>query len=145
MVRVSSSLLVLLAAALAGCASPLWKTAPKAAALPSLGQCTVEMRDSDGSAKLKQVDVDANSTVAQVLAKSGGNKKFNRFQAELCRQLPNGKWHKMQVPVDPVKDKIDFAHDYHVQPGDMLVVKEDTSDMIDDMTRGFIPAGAFGS
>jgi hypothetical protein len=49
------------------------------------------------------------------------------------------------VPVDPVKDKIDFAHDYHVQPGDMLVVKEDTSDMIDDMTRGFIPAGAFGS
>lgn len=112
---------------------------------PSSTQCTVDFRPAGKSPDVGNVEIPADASVQQVLEKSKATKRFARMNIELYRQLPNGAWHKMVVEYDRASKKVDAMHDYHVRPGDRLVIIEDTTDIFDDMmTSSFGPLGGFG-
>jgi hypothetical protein len=49
----------------------------------------------------------------------------------------------MSVEYDPGQRQVDPLHDYHVQPGDRVVVTEDTTSGIEDLMKD--QKGTFGS
>jgi hypothetical protein len=110
---------------------------------PGPGQCTVELQPAGGKMKLGFLDVTPDSTVQQVLEKTGAHRKFSRVTIELYRKLPNGAWHKMPVDYDLGRKQVDPLHDYNVQAGDRLVVAEDTSSGLEDQMKD--QKGALGS
>jgi hypothetical protein len=111
---------------------------------PSATQCTVDFRPAGKSPDVGNIDIPAEATVQQVLDKAQASKRFSRMNIELYRQLPNGAWHKMVVEYDRASKKVDSMHDYHVRPGDRLVIIEDTTDVFDDMMSSTIgPLGGF--
>lgn len=128
--------ILLLAGSLCGCAMPNFgKQAATKTDGPPPAQCTVEFKPVKGSPSTTQVDIPADATVQQVMARSGAARKYSRAKLDLYRQLPNGQWHNMGVKYDVSSKKVDPLHDYHVQAGDRLVVSEDASDMLDDMMK----------
>lgn len=115
------------------------------AAAGSVPQCTIDVRAAGKSPQVGTVDIGEDATVQQVLDKSRVMKKFTRMKLELYRKLPSGDWHKMVVEYDRSSKKVDAMHDYHVRPGDRLVVMEDTSDIFDDMMNSTLgPLGSMG-
>lgn len=128
--------------AVTGCATLKGDQAKLEEGLPS-SQCVVELKPVSGKSKVGQVAIGDDATVQQVLHTSGADRKYSRVKLDLYRQLPTGEWHKMPVEYDVGKKRIDPLHDYHVQPGDRLIVSEDASDGLDDMLRDKV--GMFGS
>jgi hypothetical protein len=129
---------VVLSAAIAvsGCALPLLGGRGKPSeSAPGPGQCTVELKPGGGQMKLGYLDVGGDSTVQQVLEKTGANRKFSRATVDLYRKLPSGEWHKMPCDYDFGRRQVDPLHDYHVQPGDRVVVSEDTSTGLEDLMK----------
>src|SRR4051812_27622890 len=99
--RCLGSALLSMAIGLSGCASPMWAgSQAKAEHGPPPPQCAVELKPSGGASKVAQVEVSESSTVQQVLEKSGAHRKYSRVKVDLCRKLPNGAWHKMEVQYD---------------------------------------------
>lgn len=110
---------------------------------PAPGQCSVELKSASGKVEVGHLDLAADATVQSVLEKTKANRKYSRATVELQRKLPSGEWHKMSVEYDPGTKRVDPLHDYHVQPGDRVVVKEDTTSGIEDLMKD--QKGAFGS
>lgn len=102
---------------------------------PAPGQCAVELKSASGSTKVGHLDLPPDATVQSVLEKTKAHRKFSRVTIDLQRKLPSGEWHKMPVEYDPAEKMVDPLHDYHVQPGDRLVVSEDTSSGLDDLMK----------
>lgn len=120
-------------AACSGCAS-LGSSKNDVSSTTALGECQVEFHMASGAKpKSKAVTVYDDSTVQKVLEQSGAMRKFGRMDLELARALPNGNWHKMKIDYNTRGKQVESATDYHVQPGDRLIVKENTSTIIDDM------------
>jgi hypothetical protein len=100
----------------------------------SLGKCTVEFRDASGElAGTSQLDVGSETIVSEVMHRSQAFKRYNRVVAYLDRELPNGQRHRMDVHVDKTKRKPEPHEDYHVRPGDKLVIIDDPRTVLDDM------------
>ena len=136
-------ILMLAGLALCGCAMPNFgKPAATKTDGPPPAQCTVEFKPVKGASSTTQVEIPADASVQQVVALSGAARKYSRAKLDLYRQLPNGQWHNMGVKYDVTSRRVDPLHDYHVQPGDRLVVSEDSSDMFDDMLKSSL--GPFG-
>lgn len=75
------------------------------------------------------------TTVQQILVQTGGIKKYRRIEVEVIRQLPNGGFHKIPCEYDRTTRQINPEFDYALMPGDRVIVKEDTSTIIDDMMQ----------
>lgn len=75
------------------------------------------------------------TTVQQILVQSGGIKKYRRIEVEILRQLPGGGFHKIPCEYDRETRQINPEFDYALMPGDRVIIKEDTSTIIDDMMR----------
>jgi hypothetical protein len=76
------------------------------------------------------------TTVQQMLVQSGGLKKYRRVEVEVIRQRPTGGGHfTIPCEYDRETKQIDPANDYALMPGDRVVIKEDTSTLIDDLMR----------
>jgi hypothetical protein len=120
-----------------GCSSlPLAANKPlPTKAADTTGECTVEFQSAAGKNTVKTIPVQTDSTVEQVLERSGGKKFFGRMNIELVRKLPNGTWHKMGVEYSRGSRRVEAAHDYHVQAGDRLLIKEDPSTFLDDIIQ----------
>lgn len=101
----------------------------------SLGKCTVEFRDANGTMEgSTQLDVGSETVVSELLHRSGAFRRYNRVVAHLDRELPNGgQRHQMDIHVDKTKRRPEPHEDYHVRPGDKLVVIEDPRNLLDDM------------
>lgn len=126
---------ILIAAALclSGCA--MFNGGQKPQTGPAPGQCAVEVKSAGGKVEVGHLDVPADATVQSVLEKTKANRKFSRVKVDLQRKLPSGEWHKMGVDYDSGARQVDPLHDYHVQPGDRVVVTEDTSNGLDDLMK----------
>jgi hypothetical protein len=119
---------------LSGCA--MWTgSSQKPQTGPAPGQCAVELKAAGGKTQVGHLDLAPDATVQSVLDKTKAHKKFSRATVALHRKLPSGEWHKMEVEYDPGKHLIDPLHDYHVQPGDRVVVSEDTTSGIEDLMK----------
>jgi hypothetical protein len=126
--------LVLALLAGSGCSAMKWGADKEVADKgPPPGTCTVDFRPAKKSPQVGNVEITSDATVQQVLDRSKAFGKFSRMKVELFRQLPNGAWHRMVVEHDRGTKKVDPMHDYHVRPGDRVVITEDTTDVIDDM------------
>ncbi len=76
------------------------------------------------------------TTVQQMLVQSGGIKKYRRIEVEVIRQRPSGGGHfTIPCEYDRATRQIDPVNDYALMPGDRVVIKEDTSTIIDDIMR----------
>lgn len=109
---------------------------------PTATQCTVDFRASKRPPEVSHVDIPADATVQHVLNKSGAFRRFARLKIDLYRQTPQGAWHRMEVEYDRGSKTVETMHDYHMRPGDRLVVAEDTTDGLDDVMKS--AAGPLG-
>jgi hypothetical protein len=114
---------------------------------PGPGQCAVELKAAGGKVQVGHLDLAPDATVQSVLEKTKANRKFSRATVALQRKLDSGEWHKMDVQYDPGAQRVDPLHDYHVQPGDRVVVTEDTTSGIEDLMKDQMGpfSGLFGS
>ena len=71
--------------------------------------------------------------VQEALDQVGAAKKFRRIQVELVRPLPSGQFHRITCEYDLGTKRVTPEFDYALLPGDRLVVKEDPTNMFDDM------------
>jgi len=110
---------------------------------PAPGQCSVELKSASGKVQVGHLDLATDATVQSVLEKTKANRKYSRATVDLQRKLPSGEWHKMGVEYDSAAQRVDPLHDYHVQPGDRVVVTEDTTSGIEDLMKD--QKGTFGS
>lgn len=137
---------ILLSAAicLSGCA--MFGEQQKPQSGPAPGQCAVEVKAASGKTKVGHLDLQPDATVQSVLEKTGAHRKYARSIIEVQRKLPSGEWHKMPVEYDSGLKKVDPLHDYHVQPGDRVIVTEDPSNGLDDLMKDQKGLGSiFGS
>lgn len=94
----------------------------------------VEYRSSNGATKSVAVPVDGDDFhVQQLMDKTGAFRKFSRSEVELQRKTPQGRQTKMSVSYDRGNRRIEPQCDYQVLPGDVLVVTEDPTNLLDDM------------
>ncbi len=131
----SVALLALVACGLSGCSTiTTFRDDTPQAAPPSgsVAQCTIDLRPRSGKPKVSNYTLEEQATVSQVLTKSGASKRYSNYEVELYRQTPQGQWHKMAVEVDG-RGRVGPMHDYHIRPGDRLVVREDSSDPLENM------------
>lgn len=126
---------------LSGCAMFNGNQKPQSG--PAPGQCSVELKSSSGKVQVGHLDLAPDATVQSVLDKTKANRKYSRATIDLQRKLPSGEWHKMTVEYDSGSRHVDPLHDYHVQPGDRVVVTEDTTSGIEDLMKD--QKGTFGS
>jgi hypothetical protein len=96
------------------------------------GNFTVEVRPAKGKPIAKEQPLAGPLTVQEALEHTKANKKFNRFNLQLHRPLPDGRVHSMILEYDRTVKHVDPEYDYSIQPGDRLIVIEDTKTMFDD-------------
>jgi hypothetical protein len=101
----------------------------------AVGECEVTFQATAGKTEKMKVSLKADSTVQDVLNQCQGTKKFTRFNLALARPLPSGGWHKMDVEYDRGARRVSSSHDYSVQPGDRLLVSQDSRTIFDDMVE----------
>jgi hypothetical protein len=130
---------------LSGCA--MWGETQKPQAAPAADQCAVELKPATGASKVGHLDLPKDANVSYVLEKTGAHRKYSRVKIELHRKLDSGEWINMKIDYDITHKKVDPLHDYHVMPGDRLVVAEDQSSGLDDLMKDpkGILGGVFGS
>jgi hypothetical protein len=135
----------LLAAGLSGCAgfgtsksgldAELSKASGAAAASVQTAKFDVVFQPKSGKPEHIERSLSEPLTVQQALEQSGGLKKFRRVEIELVRQLPSGGVHTIPCEFDRSTRRINPEFDYALMPGDKVVVKEDSSTIIDDMLQ----------
>jgi hypothetical protein len=138
-----ATLLGALLALATGCATLHTKADREIVAANALGECQVELTSSSSKTTVVKVPVGADATVQKVLEQSGALRKFSRVELVLARALPDGNWHRMDVDYDRRQRLVQSETDYHVRPGDRLLVKEDPSTILDDMLEASL--GSVGS
>lgn len=106
------------------------------------GTVMVEFYSEAAKPQRGVVTLKGDMYVQDVLKTANGFRHFSRAKIELIRRTPAGNAHKMEVSYDRKAGKVDPQTDFHVQPGDRLIVTEDTSSTMTDMLKGLgIPVG----
>ena len=106
------------------------------------GNFTVEVRPHKGKPIAKEQPLAGHLTVQEALEHTKANKKFKRFNLQLHRPLPDGRVHSMILEYDRNAKLVDPEFDYAIQPGDRVIVIEDTKTMLDDfMEQMAVPFG----
>lgn len=109
-------------------------TGTPAAAVPAAAQ--VEFRPLGGRPERRTVPLDRELYLQDVMQQTNAFRAFGRSKAELIRKTPTGNSHKMTVSFDRSRRKVDAQTDYHVRPGDILIVTEEPSDLMNNFLRG---------
>lgn len=145
-IPVSTSLCLVLALLSSGCAwnglsreTPSLKAeiVPGQTGAPAAPQAKVilEVHPDKGESKLVEQALQQPMSVQQMLVDSGMSKKFRRMNVDLVRPLPTGGYHKIALHFDRDSKRISTESDYALQPGDRLIIVEDTTTMLDDMIQ----------
>lgn len=96
-------------------------------------QAVVVIRKGEEKSERIMVNLDQETHVNDLLAKTRASDRFRRIDLQLIRTSPNGQKHRMGVAFDGGKRKVKPEADYFVRPGDVLVVTEDPTTIIDDL------------
>jgi hypothetical protein len=105
---------------------------------PHVDKYSVEVRSSSGKAEALPQPLTGQVCVQEALEQSGAHKKFKRFNLELYRPLPGGRWHRMVLEYDRSNRRVPAENDYALSAGDRLIVIEDTSDIFDDAAQAIL-------
>lgn len=142
-------LAALLAVAAAGCSSIgakglgglLGQDDPPAAA-EQTSAYQVLFVPHEGKPEQIQRTLSGTMHVQQALEQAGAYKKFRRIEVQLVRPLPTGDFHRIPCEYDRGTKRITPEYDYALLPGDRIVVKEDPTNIVDDMlTSALGPLG----
>ncbi|PHR99110.1 MAG: hypothetical protein COA78_25415 [Blastopirellula sp.] len=95
----------------------------------------VEFVPSKGATEFKKMPLYGPMTVQQIIEQSGATAKFKRLDVAVSRlpQYPGGAPQKLISQYDHVNKKVPMSHDYFLQPGDRIVIVENTSGVFDDL------------
>ena len=105
-------------------------------AAPGTAKVDVIFQPDKGQPQRMERSLTEPTTVQQMLVQSGGLKKYRRVEVEVIRQRPSGGgYFTIPCEYDRETRQIDPANDYALMPGDRVVIKEDTSTVIDDIMR----------
>lgn len=110
-------------------------SAATGAPAPQADKYTVEIRPASGKPEALPQPLTDHVCVQEALEQSGATKKFKRFEVELYRPLSGDRWHRMVLEYDRSNRRVPAENDYALQPGDRLIVNEDTSDIFDDVAQ----------
>jgi hypothetical protein len=99
---------------------------------PPPGSFTVEVQPASGKPIAKEQPLVGHLTAQQALENTKADKKFKKFNLELHRPLPDGRWHKMVLKYDRSAKHVDPEFDYTILPGDRLIVVQDTRTLLDE-------------
>jgi hypothetical protein len=100
---------------------------------PPPGNFTVEVQPAGGKPVAKEQPLVGPLTVQEALEHTKANQRFSKFKLELHRPLPDGRIHCMVLEYDRQKKLVDPEYDYTIQPGDRLIVEQDTTTFVDEM------------
>lgn len=107
-----------------------------AAPAPEPAMVLVEFHSEGSKPERGVVTLKGDMYVQDVLQHANAFRKFSRAKIELIRRTPAGHAHKMDVSYDRKASKVDPQTDYHVQPGDKVIVTQDPSNVVTDMLQG---------
>ena len=108
-------------------------TDPAAVANGQQAMAVVEVRADGHDPKIYQLPLEAEMHVQDAIEKSRAQRKFRRMHVSVVRTSPEGRRHKMDCRYEAAKRRVAMQYDYALQPGDYIVIAEDTTTMIDDM------------
>lgn len=97
--------------------------------------CQVIIKDANGKTTRSTLPLDKQYHIQDLLVQSGALKQFQRIELELLRTTPSGTKQRMNVEYDRAKRAVEMQYDYFIMPGDVLVVTEDPSTIVDDMIK----------
>jgi len=97
--------------------------------------CQVIIKDANGKTTRSTLPLDKQYHIQDLLVQSGALKQFQRIELELLRTTPNGTKQRMNVEYDRSKRAVEMQYDYFIMPGDVLLVTEDPSTIVDDMIK----------
>jgi hypothetical protein len=100
-----------------------------------------------GKGRRLQVPITDGMTVQDIVNAVKVRKLFARINIELQRPVANShKPLKMPVTVDGFGKRVNPAYNYAIRSGDVLVIREDPSNTLDDMLDGVLsPLGISSS
>lgn len=98
-------------------------------------QVAVQFRPIGGNAELVQVKMDQDESVESVLQKSKAISRFRRMKVSLFRAGRTGPMAQepLRVEFDSASRRVPAQYDYAVQPGDKLLVVEDSRTAFEDL------------
>lgn len=95
---------------------------------------SIEFHPVDGMPERAEVPLKDVTYVQQAIDQHGVLKKFRREKIQLYRKNDStNTYSRMEIEFDRGKHRVPPESDYAIRPGDRLVVREDTSTMIDDL------------
>jgi hypothetical protein len=98
------------------------------------GMYSIEYHPVDGMPERAEVPLKDATYVQQAIEQNGVLKRFRREKIQLYRKNEsNNTYSRMEIEFDRGKHRVPPESDYAIRPGDRLVVREDTSTMIDDL------------
>ncbi len=107
---------------------------PPEAALAQ-GKVVVEVRPEGKKPKVMEMSLTGPTHVQDAVEASRQLKKFRRMNVDVYRATPEGRRIRLQCDYDISQKRIKLENDYALQPGDYVVITEDTTNAIDDMFR----------
>ena len=136
-------LICLAVVAMTGCAglttpkSPL-KSEISQAGTPDAGTAKVDVifQPDKGRPERLERSLTEPTTVQQMLVQSGGLKRYRRIEVEVSRLRPDGSG-RFTIPCEYDRQyrQINPENDVALMPGDRVIIKEDTSTVVDDIVR----------
>lgn len=135
--RTSAALLALATITfLSGCQA---LTTEKQPISSSLDTVTVQIRGSNRAAKTTQIPLQPNMRLQEVIEAS--KPPFKNKIAYIVRTSPKtGQQHKLEASFDGNR-RISLETDYAVQPGDRVVIAEDTTSSIERVMKSMLGRG----
>jgi hypothetical protein len=101
---------------------------------PNAPACTIEVRGVSGKARRIQAPFRDGMVVQDALERSGALSRHRRVKIEVVRMAPDGQGRlKMQARFDPRNRRVDPGFDYALQPGDYVIISDDSAAMLNDM------------
>lgn len=126
--------LLLLLTSLTGCQTLVSKTQPAPTDNPNM--VTVQIRPSGRSPKNVQIPITPNMRLQDVVESSKAN--FRNKKAYISRTSPmTGERHKLEASFGKNR-RISLETDYAIQPGDRIVVAEDTTSSFDRVMQSML-------
>ena len=131
----------------AGCAMALWvvslsgcqmmiQSANPLETLPTRDEIAVQVRPAYGKSRTVSVPFEPNMCLQDVVDKS--KPRFRNKQAYIVRTSPtSGEKHKLEGEFAGNR-RISLETDYAVQPGDRVVISQDTSTSFDRVMRALL-------
>jgi len=122
-----SIFVIALAVSCTGCQSMIQAPATANVATPEM--VSVQIRPAYGNVKNTEIPLKPNMTLQTVVNDSGA--KFRNKNAYIVRTSPlSGEQHKLEGQVES-NHRISLETDYAIQPGDRVVISQDTTSSFD--------------